>query len=53
MTEIFGVKEIKRCACPIWAQRWKPDTPEWCARCGGLLDPKTLGARRPRPGDPA
>jgi hypothetical protein len=37
---------IRQCRCPLWLQAWKPDKPEWCVRCGGLLDPKTLGARK-------
>lgn len=47
------VIQMSPCRCEPWAQRWKAETPERCANCGGLFDPKTVPARRPMPGDPA
>lgn len=42
-----------QCRCRPWEQRWRPDTPERCATCGGLFPPRSVAARRPRPGDEA
>lgn len=39
------------CRCEPWAQRWMADQPERCVNCGGSFAPRTVDARRLRPGE--